>query len=363
MKLIIGGGCAEHGRNCFYFTNGTHSVIVDCGKMSGSSNCYPHLTQQQIKQANYLLLTHSHNDHSGALPWLLQNGFSGKLIMTAATRRQLPPSLALCGSILVDEQSAPTQSLQLEPWLTITWGRTGHCAGSCWYLLSFAGKRILCSGDYIEGSPAYAIDKLRGISADLAVIDAAYASSIHTADEMRQEFAARLQKLQAERPLLLLPVPKYGRGLDILLLLRRAMPEAPIYVDDCLARQLTALHSLSQWLTADALQRLQSLRWQELDYTRLPAAGVILFCDPQIKQAANYRLITSLAGKSFAVASGHLDTGSNAARLADDGLLLNISYPVHGTQAQLSLLTQQNKLDHVVSNHSALLPNPQSIEF
>lgn len=363
MKLIIGGGCAEHGRNCFYFTSGTHSVIVDCGKMAGNGDCYPHLTPQQIKQADYLLLTHSHSDHSGALPWLLQNGFSGKLVMTAATRSQLPPSLALCHSLLVDELAVPKQSLQLEPWLSITWGRTGHCAGSCWYLLSFAGRSILCSGDYVEGSPAYAADELRGISADLAVIDVAYAGGAQTADEMRQDFAARLQRLHAERPLLLLPVPKHGRGLDILLTLRQTLPEAPIYVDNCLAEQLAKLHSLSRWLTADALPCLQSLHWQELDYTCPPVAGLVLFCDPQIKQAASYRLITSLAGRAFAVASGHLDAGSNAARLADDGLLLNIAYPVHGTQAQLELLTKQNNLGQIVANHSALLPNPQTLEF
>lgn len=363
MKLIIGGGCAEHGRNCFYFTNTKHSIIVDCGKMAGSSDCYPHLTPQQIKQADYLLLTHSHSDHSGALPWLLQNGFRGRLVMTAATHSQLPPSLALCDSILVDDLAYTMPPLQPEPWLSITWGRSGHCAGSCWYLFSFAGRNILCSGDYVEGSPAYAADELRGISADLAVIDAAYAGGAQTADEMRQDFAARLQRLLAERPLLLLPVPKYGRGLDILLTLRQALPEAPIYVDNCLAWQLSKLHSLSNWLTADALQKLQSLRWQKLNYTCLPTAGVILFCDPQIKQAANYRLITSLAGRAFAVASGHLDAGSNAARLADDGLLLNIAYPVHGTQAQLELLTKQNHLGQIVANHSALLPNPQILEF
>lgn len=363
MKLIIGGGCAEHGRNCFYFTSGTHSVIVDCGKMASSDDCYPHLTPQQIQQADYLLLTHSHNDHSGALPWLLQNGFSGKLVMTAATHNQLPPSLALCRSILVDELAAPKQSLQLEPWLSITWGRTGHCAGSCWYLLSFAGRSILCSGDYIDGSPAYAVDKLRGISADLAVIDVAYAGGTQTADEMRQGFVAGLQRLQAERPLLLLPVPKYGRGLDILLTLRQALPAMPIYIDDCLATQLLQLHSHRHWLTVNALHSLQAPQWQKLDYTQPPAIGACLFCDPQIKQAASYRLITSLAGRAFAVASGHLDAGSNAARLADDGLLLNIAYPVHGTQAQLELLTKQNNFGQIVANHSALLPNSQCLEF
>ena len=51
---------------------------------------YPHLSQAQIQDADTVFLTHSHADHSGALPWLYANGFCGRVIAAAETLRQLP---------------------------------------------------------------------------------------------------------------------------------------------------------------------------------------------------------------------------------------------------------------------------------
>lgn len=185
MELYIAGGCGEHGRNCFYITDKFNSIIIDCGMMTGKKDCYPHITPTQIRNASYLFLTHSHADHSGALPWLLQEGFKGEIVMTQATANQLENMRIPNKIIIIDKATDPELKLLLNSWLGLTWGRNGHCAGSCWYLIDFGENTILCSGDYVEGSLAYQCTIIKDITADLALLDNAYTQNSLSNAELR----------------------------------------------------------------------------------------------------------------------------------------------------------------------------------
>ena len=74
MKLMIAGGVGEHGRNCFLVQGETVRFLVDCGKMADTpEDPYPRLTRAEICRLDAVFLTHSHADHTGALPWLYEN--------------------------------------------------------------------------------------------------------------------------------------------------------------------------------------------------------------------------------------------------------------------------------------------------
>jgi Cft2 family RNA processing exonuclease len=90
MKLIVAGGCGEHGRNCFYVEGNHITFLVDCGTMPGEDNPYPRLSGAKIQATEWLFLTHSHVDHTGAFSWLCEQGFSGCVVMTKETAGQLP---------------------------------------------------------------------------------------------------------------------------------------------------------------------------------------------------------------------------------------------------------------------------------
>ena len=72
MKLYLTGEPCTQQRHCYVVRGRGASFIVDCGYQ----RCYgrdaiPHLTPEQIRESRYLFLTHSHENQSGALPYLL----------------------------------------------------------------------------------------------------------------------------------------------------------------------------------------------------------------------------------------------------------------------------------------------------
>ena len=91
MKLYLTGEPCTQQRHCYFVEGESASFIMDCGYQ----RCYrgdelPHLLPEQIRAARYLFLSHSHENQSGALPYLLSNGFTGRVVLTTETARQLP---------------------------------------------------------------------------------------------------------------------------------------------------------------------------------------------------------------------------------------------------------------------------------
>ena len=96
MELFIAGGCGEHGRNCFYVEHDEDAFLVDCGLLAGAEDDLPRLNAAQIQKLRAVFLTHSHADHTGALPWLVQQGCAG----TARPTGLIGTFRALCGQRL-----------------------------------------------------------------------------------------------------------------------------------------------------------------------------------------------------------------------------------------------------------------------
>ena len=192
MQLNIIGGVGEHGRNCFLVKDRDISFLVDCGKNADDVNdSYPHLTKQQIKTIDLVFLTHSHNDHVGALPWLYENGFKGKVIASKETIEQLPFEIR---EQLVLEEICPNGKGVLND-LEIVWGKSGHCVGSVWYKFTKKDKCILFSGDYIEDTQVYKCDPIRNISGEVAVIDCAYGQNSLTYQQYCDLFVDRVKEI------------------------------------------------------------------------------------------------------------------------------------------------------------------------
>src|SRR3989344_4589084 len=88
MKLSFYGGVKQvTGSNYLLNFNGK-KILVDCGLFQGSKfaetlNYAPF--SYNPKEIDFVLLTHSHADHSGRLPKLYKDGFRGKVFATKPT--------------------------------------------------------------------------------------------------------------------------------------------------------------------------------------------------------------------------------------------------------------------------------------
>ena len=88
MKLTFHGGVEGVTGSCHHVQTAHTRLLVDCGMFQGGreaegKNHEPFAFKP--RDIEFVLLTHAHIDHSGLLPRLVAEGFSGPIYATAAT--------------------------------------------------------------------------------------------------------------------------------------------------------------------------------------------------------------------------------------------------------------------------------------
>lgn len=344
MKLKIAGGCGEHGRNCF-FVDYTAPFLVDCGIMAGAENPFPDLTENEIKRLEYVFLTHSHADHTGALPWLYDRGFSGVIVAAAPTLEQLPfkPKYSIALKKLHGEIGG----------IKFAHGRSGHCQGAVWYEFNVDGKKLLFSGDYTENSLMYQCDQIRDRNADIAVIDCACGYDSRSFQDCCDEIISAVSEMKNQHRTIVFPVPKYGRGVELLRLLSENFPELTCCGDE---------HFMSQ------MKELSERRWfrNETLYAKFFTPGtpcdILFLSDPQLRSSYSQNITESiLAGGGAAVMTGTPEQGSVSERLINSGKMKFMRYPVHQNHSEFVRLIKKNKFGRVIPFHSPELPMSEKV--
>lgn len=343
MKLILAGGCGEHGRNCFLVEGETDNLMVDCGTMAGDEYPMPHLTREQILHTRYVFLTHSHKDHTGAAVWLIEQGFCGTFVMTAETARQLP--FVLPNVILLPVPEKKPEVIHLDD-IKVTYGMSGHCAGAVWYRIVWEDHKLFFSGDYNFYSDVYEHQAIIGKRADAAVIDSCY-----PADAWDQEsFIAALRTAIVSSSHVLLPVPKYGRGLDILLLLIRYFPKVSVALDSHLLSELNRLKAIKKWIRPDAYRVLR--HWKPV--IGLSDRHVMLLSDPQLSTPAAQVIVSGYLQEDHAILfSGSLDQKSYAKSLVTQHRASCHILPVHNSDAEYEMIKRANQFALSIPVHTA----------
>lgn len=339
MKLYIAGGCGEHGRNCFLLEDNGQYLMVDCGKGDNDVS-FPQLTKEEIMKTEYLFLTHSHKDHSGGIQWMMKQGFHGSIISTEETRIQCNIDNQNWRFLPVSKKHLP---LELNENLRVSWGRSGHCVGSVWYLIEWNSKQILFTGDYEEKSPFYYCDKIRNVSADCAVIDCAYGNQDMDRSKIDSELIDAVCNSIEEAKTLMLPVPKYGRGLEIIRLLSGIEKNFPIYVDHNLSMQISTKNAL--WTDCMEVLPRDIEKWRG-------EPAVLLVSDPQLRKKDNYKFAVQILNAGGTVLlTGHIYPNTGSEYLLVQKLAKQIIYPVHMNYRDVCSFISKNKLHNIVLNH------------
>ena len=352
MELFMAGGVGEHGRSCFFVKGEAIRFLVDCGTMADTpADPYPRLTPEDILGLDAVFLTHSHADHTGALPWLYENGFAGTVIATEETLRQL---LFPVGNSRTLDELCPKGTGQFQD-LSVRWGRSGHCVGSVWYRFTENGKSILFSGDYTEETQIYACDPIRDQQANLAVLDCAYGKDETSYSTACNRLVNETQRLLAVHKLLLFPIPKYGRGLEILKLFSDRLDSVSYYADDCFLENLAVQRAGGFWFLQKEIRATVQPYCGETQ-------GIVCVSDPHLRSEAARNTagqVLSLGGR--VAMTGTLEKGSYSEELYRQGNMELLRYPVHLNQTQFQQLVKRSRFEKTVAYHSADFTSPQKI--
>ncbi len=87
IRFTALGGYREVGRSCTLLQTPESKILMDCGLKPGT-NEYPYLSVPEfnMQSLDAVVLSHSHLDHCGFIPYLFEYGFDGPLYCTAPTR-------------------------------------------------------------------------------------------------------------------------------------------------------------------------------------------------------------------------------------------------------------------------------------
>lgn len=350
MKIKIAGGCGEHGRNCFYVEGTEDAFIVDCGLMAGEEGGgYPHLSKEDILKIKYVFLTHSHADHTGAIPWLIENGFSGDVIASKETLEQLP--FEVKSKKTIDEFIKESNKLK------VFYGRTGHCVGSVWYQFRLEDKILFFSGDYVEENFVHEKDLIREKYADMAIIDCAYGKDDKTFLDYCDELIDLICEKKEQYPTLLLPVPKYGRGLELYWFLKEKFPNWKYCADNHFVKQVAEIEN-SNWIYKDrCLSKNISI------YNEKENADIVFVSDPQLRSDGAKKIAIHVLENGYGIMTGTVENNTMSAKLIDEKKMTLLRFPVHLNEFQYKKVVSMNNFKRTIAYHSSTYVYEKEIEI
>jgi len=89
IRMAGFGGSREVGRSCFLLQTPESKVLIDCGvNVASEDRAFPHLEAPELRipELDAVIISHSHLDHMGFVPFLYKYGFDGPVYCTPPTR-------------------------------------------------------------------------------------------------------------------------------------------------------------------------------------------------------------------------------------------------------------------------------------
>ncbi|WP_411345765.1 MBL fold metallo-hydrolase [Paenibacillus sp. WLX1005] len=174
----------------------------------------------------------------------------------------------------LEDVAPPGEWTWLRPELQVCWGRAGHLPGSIWVAVNWYGKTIFYTGDYSAESRLLEADRplhhSRIISRahpspgqipdlDLAIVDAAYGVDTDRQGNKLSQLSRYMKETLKRGGAILLPVPLYGRGQELILWAREQFAQIPILVEQDLLEALELFAAEPRWLRSDGAERIAQL--------------------------------------------------------------------------------------------------------
>jgi len=354
MQIALHGGFGEKGRTCLRVSARGYVVLLDAGVKTsarGKADYYPQISDEELRAADAIVITHAHEDHVAALGHFLMRGFAGRIWMTAETREDCvslvegyggPDDAGRVRNAKIEPLPIGVDAAALGP-LAVHTGRSGHIAGGVWCVLDDGSTRFGYCGDVAAASPVFAMDPMP--PCDALAIDASYGD-----DDVAfaQRAAQVVAWIEAHPQGAVLPTPQYGRSLELFVLLggravlapgmREALTEQlrdNAWLRDTPQRWLRHLHDARDWAPGQPL----------------PAAPVL--CHDGMGMHGPSRELLHEAGRLGhpVLLTGHVPEGSPGERLLHNRQADWIRLPTHPTLHENIALAHATRAS-VVLGHS-----------
>lgn len=251
VSITFLGGADTVTGSKYLVRHGDQSLLVDCGLFQG----YKQLRLRNRAplpiapdQLNAVVLTHAHLDHSGYLPLLAKEGFTGKVYASTGTQDLCKILLPDSGHIQEEDAAFANRhgfskhspalplytrqdaldclpliksvkmgvTFQPIPDWRVTLRPAGHILGASSILLAVAGRRILFSGDLGRPDDSIMYPPDPAPAADTVLIESTYGDRQHPNDNLLAELGTALHRVAARGGVAVIPVFAVGRAQALL---------------------------------------------------------------------------------------------------------------------------------------------------
>ncbi|WP_428774781.1 MBL fold metallo-hydrolase [Vibrio sp.] len=299
VEVIHHGGKHSVTGSCHQLQIGVDAVLVDCGLLQGEEAKLQSMAIDfSLQPIQAVVLTHTHIDHIGRLPWLLAAGFQGPIYCSAATAHLVP--LMLDDALKIQQGLDATQRRRvvgqigkyLRPspynrWVPIkgangryfTYVRfnpAGHILGSTYLEFQLPKNEIaVFSGDLGPRHTPLLPDPIPPARADYLFLETTYGDQDHENIQNRSERLLEIiNRSLADGGAIIIPAFSIGRTQDLLYDLEgllhqhKLRDKLPIILDSPLAAKVTKAYRRYRKLWGkEALRRVSEKR-HPLNFSR-----------------------------------------------------------------------------------------------
>lgn len=290
VRVVCLGGFREVGRSCMLLQTPHSKVLIDVGVNAATSNsteAYPMLNMLgfSIEELDAVVVTHSHIDHMGFVPYLFAYGYSGPVYCTPPTRDTMillqqdyinlvkrsfgaePPygKKDIQGELRHIVPVAYEEVVDITPEIKMTLYNAGHILGSAIVHLHVGegAHNLVITGDMKFGftklfNPAHTIFP----RIETLFIESTYGGRGDTMPnriDIEKRLIDVIKETIDKKGKVLIPVFAVGRAQEVLLVLeeyyrRNSDFNVPVYIDG-MVLEASAIHTAYPEYLREQLQR------------------------------------------------------------------------------------------------------------
>jgi len=368
MRLTFLGATKTVTGSKFLLSTGNKKILIDCGMFQGLKELrLRNWTPFPIdpKTIDAIVLTHAHIDHSGYLPVLIKNGFTGKIYCSQATKDLCSVLLPDSGYLQEEEAKFANKHgftkhkpavplytredaersllqfravefrklLKLADSFFMSLIPAGHILGASFVQFKYYDTTVLFSGDLGRMNDPIMHPPAIMQAADYLVLESTYGNRLHKKVNPLDELSEVINQTIKRGGTVIVPAFAVGRAQHLLYLMyqlleAKRIPAIPIYLDSPMAKDATDifrknpdLHRLSPELSEKVCEvaTYVNTREESMALDQVTTPKIIISASGMLEGGRVLHHIRSFAPdpKNMIVFTGYQAAGTRGADLTN----------------------------------------------